>query len=447
MSQIPEKPTWVRDIIPIIVQKAKQQSHDPRSVAFADYSTLVKTKDSVQKTLLLPAEDERAAKIPFVLSQQEKDVFCKWLQMPEPLFMNIQDLDELKMALQIAVEVELATLPPYLTAMYSINSSVGGGAKEIYDDFHDIILQEMSHFGLACNMLLSVGGSPVVDTIDVVPQYPGVLPGGLRSDLTVHLRKFSDKQVLDFMSIEQPVKTRVPKQNAQGIWYVDETCDIVEQDNTIGYMYEQILQSMKYLVEAGEISFGFVEKQVENGGSVQVFKIASLDDAMKAINVIIEQGEGGLPSQAETGLDPVDDTTGEIAHYFRFAEMKYGRKIVRNSDPSTGFSYSGNALTISSSDVANMQDDPKLATIIPKGSAAYRAALALSQAYQTMLKALQTAFSGSPSSLSTAISDMFKVMSAAQACMKTPLMPGGACMVGPPFELPPADVVTDQTKC
>ncbi|MEQ9245668.1 MAG: ferritin-like domain-containing protein, partial [Nitratireductor sp.] len=96
-----------------------------------------------------------------------------------------RDLQWLKNALQVAIQLELATLPPYLTAYWTIKDArhyVKRSMKEIWRE-------EMNHFGLACNALVAIGGTPLLTDSVVVPIYPGPLPGGVRPGLIVPLRK------------------------------------------------------------------------------------------------------------------------------------------------------------------------------------------------------------------------------------------------------------------
>jgi hypothetical protein len=64
------------------------------------------------------------------------------------------DLSWLRKALQAAVELELSTIPPYLFAMWSIDATV----SPVTDLILNIVLEEMGHMGLACNMLTAGGG-------------------------------------------------------------------------------------------------------------------------------------------------------------------------------------------------------------------------------------------------------------------------------------------------
>ncbi len=114
---------------------------------------------------------------------------------------NQHDITWLKSSLQAAVELEFATIPPYLCALWSIKDQSG----EVYGRIQKIVLQEMLHMGSACNMLTTIGGTPSINIPSAVPKYPGPLPGGVRPQLTVALEGLSKRVVADvFMEIEYP---------------------------------------------------------------------------------------------------------------------------------------------------------------------------------------------------------------------------------------------------
>ena len=66
-----------------------------------------------------------------------------------------RDKDWLIDSLQTAIQLEHATLPLYLTPLWTIRESGTAAGKTI----NGITLQEMKHMGLACNMLTTIGGS------------------------------------------------------------------------------------------------------------------------------------------------------------------------------------------------------------------------------------------------------------------------------------------------
>ena len=68
------------------------------------------------------------------------------------------DLHWLKKMLQFAVELEVSTLPPYLSGLWTINEAKSPVSALI----QGITEEEMVHLGLACNMLTAIGGAPSI---------------------------------------------------------------------------------------------------------------------------------------------------------------------------------------------------------------------------------------------------------------------------------------------
>ena len=104
------------------------------------------------------------------------------------------DPSALHTALQQAIQLEHATIPVYLYALYSLDPMRNG---EIAAVIRDIAEEEMLHMLLACNLLNALGGAPVLDRPDFVPAYPGPLPGTVAQGLVVRLAPFSLDLVRD----------------------------------------------------------------------------------------------------------------------------------------------------------------------------------------------------------------------------------------------------------
>src|ERR1017187_8974158 len=83
--------------------------------------------------------------------------------------------------LQIAIQLEQATLPPYLCAFWSIKpGATSAGAKAAAKSVLSVIREEMIHLAIACNILNATGGHPSLNGSNPaypVPAYPGPLPG------------------------------------------------------------------------------------------------------------------------------------------------------------------------------------------------------------------------------------------------------------------------------
>ena len=107
----------------------------------------------------------------------------------------ITDLDQLRAALQTAIELEHSTIPPYLCALYSLR---GGSNVEAAELIESVVMEEMLHMVLAANVLNAIGGTPSIGHPGFVPRYPCTLP---HSDgrLVVHLRRFSPEAVDTFL--------------------------------------------------------------------------------------------------------------------------------------------------------------------------------------------------------------------------------------------------------
>ena len=219
-----------------------------------------------------------------------------------------RDRDWLLQSLQAAVELELATLPPYLCGLWSIQNQApaAGPTPNAYSLILSVVFEEMIHMGLACNMLSTIGGTPHI----VVPSYPGPLPGGVRPELTVYLAGLTPELVHNvFQQIEMP-EHPVPTRTAETPY------------PTIGAFYEAI---SKAFAQAGE-SIIKGERQLSTSFSDQnnetIYPITSLALAQKAIEEIREQGEGTPQTPDAVGFH-------ELAHYYRFGEIYYGRALVK----------------------------------------------------------------------------------------------------------------------
>jgi hypothetical protein len=81
-------------------------------------------------------------------------------------------------ALQNAVRLEHATVPPYLTALYTLKPG-GAGVRVAAGILRGIVEEEMLHMALACNILNAIGGTPRIAEPGFIPDYPGPLPMGI----------------------------------------------------------------------------------------------------------------------------------------------------------------------------------------------------------------------------------------------------------------------------
>jgi hypothetical protein len=208
----------------------------------------------------------------------------------------------LRSALQSAITLEFATLPPYLTALWSIKQEMHPAAVSI----REAVQEEMQHMGFACNMLKAIGGTPQIS--GRVPVYPAIgLPGGVMPDLVVDIVGLSLESLRTFMTIEQPEVDVITGERP---------APVVEAGKyaTIGEFYDAIAEA-----------FAEIKPSFDPSGQVigprTGWAIDSLHAVRRAINTIKEQGEGSSGT-------PVDFDPSDFSHYYRFAEIAKGRKIV-----------------------------------------------------------------------------------------------------------------------
>ena len=70
---------------------------------------------------------------------------------------TIQTIKDLQYYLNVAMQLEHATIPPYLIALYSIKPNTNLDATNI---IRTVVVEEMLHLTLASNLLNAVGGEP-----------------------------------------------------------------------------------------------------------------------------------------------------------------------------------------------------------------------------------------------------------------------------------------------
>ena len=208
-----------------------------------------------------------------------------------------------------AIRLEFSTIPPYLTAMLSLHP---GANREIWNTIHSIVVDEMLHMTIACNLQNAIGGEIYLDDPDFLPKYPGKLPLSIGDSLFVPLEKFSLDLMGDvFMEIEKPEKP-IMISDAESPEYA-----------TIGDFYDALSQTIARLGDS--IFTGDRRRQVVpvDWFGNRVYPLENVEDTLRAINLIKAEGEG-------SPLSPLDPD-GEFAHYYRFQELHALKRIV--SDP------------------------------------------------------------------------------------------------------------------
>jgi len=316
---------------------------------------------------------------------------------------------DLYLYLQKAVELEHSTIPPYLTAYYSLKPGLN---DHIANLLRSVVIEEMLHMTIAANILVSLGGAPSINGPRFVPRYPGPLPMGIGGkDFVVSIAAFSLPLVKNtFMVIEEPDHP-VP---------VDTVAVSDPHFRTIGDFYAALKER---LCELDDTAFGHADRQVVGVFPQTVnFPITSSSSACRAVDIIVRQGEG-------TSTDPFE-SPGDPAHYYRFGEVFYGSTLVRASDGT--YAYGGDPIAFVSEGVFPMKPNPT-PDQFPEDSFGRLLSDNFTNGYRTLLNSLHRAFNGEPAQISAAMGLMYQLRLLAQRLMSTPLEPGATPTAGPVF--------------
>lgn len=226
--------------------------------------------------------------------------------------MPITNPQELRQHLDLAIRVELTTVPPYLYAMYSIEDQASEAARLI----RSVVTEEMLHVALAANLLVAVGGRPDFRDPAMVPVYPGPLPHHV-PPLTLSLAPASPDVVRDvFMVIERPEAPGAPPEG--------------DQYETLGQFYYALELAIEDMAERFDLFadiqpdrqladprfYAPVEFDAEDSGGLML--IDDLESACAAIEVVVHQGEGVSDDRY---ADPAHQ---ELTHYFKFEKIAEG---------------------------------------------------------------------------------------------------------------------------
>jgi hypothetical protein len=235
--------------------------------------------------------------------------------------------------LQHAIDLELWTVPLYLTALYSIRGLKGikphnypVSAKLIYS----VVVQEMLHVELVCNLSNALGWSPQFHA----PSYTGSIPfihpaqeylPEILKGYTVEPQALNENSLRLFCAIELPH----PKKE---LIYENE-----KSYNSIADLYEALKIGVAALWDECYIGH---ERNTKQKNSFREYPnmdrhhhgfsqpVTSPDTAIKAIEAIIEQGEGAdsmiVPADyqpPEHSIDKEHDAgwfKGHLSHYQKF---------------------------------------------------------------------------------------------------------------------------------
>jgi hypothetical protein len=340
---------------------------------------------------------------------------------------SIDSVDDLRKHLQWAIELEHATLPPYLCALYSLDPQRNSDAFALIGG---VFVEEMLHLGLAANVMNAIGGRPRLDSPAVLQPYPRPLPHGDRS-FELSLAPFDLEALETFLRLERPAGAGAPAET--------------EHYETIGQFYTAIEDGLRGLcAELGEraVFSGHPARQVHAAAfrhtTGRLIAVDSLSTALTALAEIVDEGEGNGRDQVwSDDQDVLQPERAAVAHYYRFAELKLGRRYQPGDTPDTG--PTGEVVSLDFDAVLPMRRNPRLADH-PVGHPIRMAQHRFNVTYSTMLNQLEQTFNGGPTTLPEAVRTMYALKAQAAALMQMP--DGDDHVAGPTFDYVPVGMRT-----
>ena len=212
-------------------------------------------------------------------------------------------------AVQTAINLEFATVPPYLCALWSIVDDTHIAARFL----RNVVQEEMLHFSLMCNLLTALGHTPAIADAGSVPNYPGHLPGDIAADVEVWLGGLEPQLLQQFIDIEKPAYPVAFAESTQSAPFSARNKNHGGYA-TIGAFYDAILDCLI------EVQPQFrTERQLS--GPLAPMVIHDLSGARDAIELIKHQGEG-------SAFDPDVPHTENLAHYYRFLSIQHNQEVI-----------------------------------------------------------------------------------------------------------------------
>jgi len=360
---------------------------------------------------------------------------------------------ELHQHLYVAMQLEHATIPPYLLALYTIHPDTNLEATRI---LRTVVVEEMLHLTLAANILNAVGGTPKLIAAGFVPKYPAPLPDG-ETDFKVSLRPFSCAALDIFLNIERPSKAPTPDKRmihkgARRLAFSLQHPGDPKQElayYSIGEFYEAIAEGLKYLDKHSESGSPLFRDKNQVGpkyyysGGAKLIEVNDLKTALKAIDTIIQQGEG-FDKEDGRGLGrSIVTEDGELSHDFRFEQLKLGRYyLTKNAEgiPDKPGHPTGPELKVDwdavypakvNATLSDYTDYPEL----------HAAAVAFNREYFCFLHLLNKAYNGEPDLLLTdAVPKMFALRNLMLQLIHVPMPGMTGFNAAPTFEMPSEEI-------
>ncbi|MCQ4141846.1 ferritin-like protein [Chryseobacterium sp. EO14] len=378
--------------------------------------------------------------------------------------------------LQTAILIEHSTIPPYLTALYSIKDGTNILPSQI---IRSVAVEEMLHMIMVCNVMNAVSIQPSVNRPQNYPNYPMKLP--LNVDFYVGLETFSSNSIATFIAIESPSNplVKAPKYDydaqpeamlsrgavqENNLWTLENMKDFIMKNvHTIGeyydvvFFYIVVFQIIAYYKANGKLPQTFEElnkggiftgdpaKQIRPeqyyGSGGKLYPVDALEGVILVFQEIKGQGEGADDSIFD--VDPSQFEEGaELAHYFRFKEIfhehfylggDYRPFTDENGMMPVTTPPVGKPLPVDWNAAYPMKPNPKMSDY-QSNPQLFEQGKQFNVTYKKLLDAIQAAVEGHSEELAKSIMYMYALKEQAIGLMSQPLT--SQYNAGPTFEYP-----------
>jgi hypothetical protein len=323
----------------------------------------------------LPAPTSPGQPDPVTPLTPAETLFVAWLDLTSS---RDAVLAELKANLQTAIEIEIATIPLYLYAYYSLvrnnDSGENIGPEQLYANYAggvimSVAIEEMLHMSLSSNVLYALGVAPQLYK-RAPTQYPTGLPyhdpvGPVGPDgqtaVLIPLAKFGFEQLWHFLQIEYPEKWDIFPEDRDwttiGQFYSYIRCllrtkFLTDEDMRQGpsaqaiqpYNYspnnvDTVYPSGKFdpwkpappaptpgwaepdSYPSAAAAAVYPDRDDSHSGLSELLTVRTLQDAAEAIDTICDQGEGCPVPDIGPGPDD-DPSKDEQSHYVKFLNLQ-----------------------------------------------------------------------------------------------------------------------------
>jgi Ferritin-like len=295
--------------------------------------------------------------------------------------LRVESREQLVYLLTQACELEHGVMCEYLFAQWSLKREVGPGVTAAQLErvlawdgaIEGVAIQEMLHLALATNLLTSLGAPPHFHR----PNFP-ILSGWYPPGVQISLVPFGERALRHFIYLERPEAMTVD--DAEGFAALDHAEPLtdgrslmaVQEDwATVGELYRAIERGFTHLVERDgeeEVFIGARRDQARWQAFhwPEITPVIDLSSAIRAIEHIVEQGEG---------------VRGEwkTAHFGTFLGVLDEYRTMRAADPSFEPARASTPAFVHDSDDADAPvaiiTDPLTAQVADLFDAAYEIAL------------------------------------------------------------------------